>query len=203
MTRVINTAIDGVKILEPKRIYDNRGWFGEVLDEKILKDYGFGTNFVQENCSYNYRRHTFRGLHWQDNPAAQAKLCTCIRGTVLDIAVDVRKDSVTFGKYVLVCLDARQPRYVYVPKGFAHGYLTLEDDSIFQYKVDAPYLPAAERGLNPLSLTRAQDPGSESFITWIEKTLLVDDVEHVFIDDRDLSLPYLHEIKPFICESSQ
>ena len=143
---VIETDIDGVKIVEPDVRRDERGYFCETYSRKRYFDAGITAEFVQDNESLSMKG-VVRGLHWQTAPYGQAKLVRVIRGKVLDVAVDVRKGSPTFGKYVSVELSAENGRQFFVPRGFAHGFLVLEDNTIFSYKCDNLYTPSAERGL--------------------------------------------------------
>jgi dTDP-4-dehydrorhamnose 3,5-epimerase len=118
------------RIIIPKRYVDDRGWFSETYHEERLRDLGIACRFVQDNQSSSKRAGTLRGLHFQLPPMAQAKLVTVLRGRILDVAVDVRRGSPTFGKYVSEELSAESGRQLYIPVGFAHGFLTLEDDVV-------------------------------------------------------------------------
>jgi dTDP-4-dehydrorhamnose 3,5-epimerase len=140
------TASDLPFLLVSKRHEDNRGWFSETFRESKLGDLGINCRFIQENQSYSRRAGTLRGLHLQVPPRAQAKMISVLRGRILDVAVDVRKNSPTYGKYLSVELSAAEGQQFYVPVGFAHGFLTLEDDTIVMYKVSDYYSPAHERG---------------------------------------------------------
>lgn len=143
---VIETEIPGVKIIEPRIFRDARGYFVETYNAERYKAAGIDADFVQDNESCSMRG-VVRGLHWQAPPYTQAKLVRVIRGAVFDVAVDIRKDSPTFGKSVAVILSAENGRQLYVPRGFAHGFAVLEDNTIFAYKCDNLYHPASERGL--------------------------------------------------------
>jgi dTDP-4-dehydrorhamnose 3,5-epimerase len=140
-------AIPDVIMIEPRRYSDERGWFGETYKEKDWNEAGVRTRFVQDNESMSIAPGTLRGLHFQVPPMAQAKLVRCTQGSVFDVAVDIRRSSPTFGQYVAVELSAGNGRQMYVPVGFAHGFCTLESNSIVQYKVSAPYDPRSERGV--------------------------------------------------------
>jgi len=131
----------------PKRHVDDRGWFSEIFHEKRLRDLGITCRFVQDNQAISRRAGTLRGLHFQLPPAAQAKLVSVLRGRILDVAVDIRSGSPTFGKYVSIELSAENGRQLYIPVGFAHGYLTLEDDVVLMYKVSDYYAPAYDSGI--------------------------------------------------------
>jgi dTDP-4-dehydrorhamnose 3,5-epimerase len=130
-----------------KRHFDDRGWFSETFHEKRLRDIGITCRFVQDNRSSSKRAGTLRGLHFQLPPVAQAKLVSVIRGRILDVAVDIRQGSPTLGRYVAIELSAESERLLYIPVGFAHGYITLEDDVSVLYKVSDYYAPAHERGI--------------------------------------------------------
>ena len=131
----------------PKRHIDDRGWFSEIFHENRLSELGIVVRFVQDNLSSSRRAGTLRGLHFQLPPAAQAKLVTVLQGRILDIAVDVRRGSPTFGKHVSAELSAETGRQLYIPVGFAHGFLSLEDDVVLMYKVSDYYAPAYDSGI--------------------------------------------------------
>ena len=143
---VIDTEIQEVKIIEPKVFGDSRGYFFESWSEKRYKEVGIDCNWLQDNESRS-RYGVLRGLHYQAAPYTQAKLVRVIKGAVLDIAVDIRKGSPTFGKHVTVELTEENKRQLFVPRGFAHGFVVLSDDVIFAYKCDNLYAPTHERGL--------------------------------------------------------
>lgn len=145
--RVLNTDIEGVVIVEPKVFGDERGYFMESYSERDFEAHtGLKVRFVQDNESCS-KRGVLRGLHFQKEPYAQAKLVRVVRGRVLDVAVDIRPESPTFGKYVMTELSGDNHRQMFIPKGFAHGYVVLEDDTVFQYKCDEYYHPEAEGGI--------------------------------------------------------
>jgi dTDP-4-dehydrorhamnose 3,5-epimerase len=133
--------------IRPKRHADNRGWFSEVFHSGKLRDRGITCEFVQDNQSSSTRIGTLRGLHFQRPPAAQAKLVSVLRGRVLDVSVDIRRGSPSFGKYVSVELSAADGFQVYVPVGFAHGFISLEDNVLVAYKASDFYSPAHDAGL--------------------------------------------------------
>ncbi len=142
----IRTAIEDVVIIDPSVHGDERGYFVETFRQDKLENFlGFKVNFCQDNESKS-SRGVLRGLHYQLPPAAQTKLVRVIKGSVLDIAVDIRKGSPTFGKYVAVELNEENKRQLFIPRGFAHAFLVLEDDTIFAYKVDNYYSPQNDRG---------------------------------------------------------
>ena len=141
------TAIDGVYIIEPKVFGDSRGWFYENYSTKAFSEIGIDTVFVQDNRSYSARKGTLRGLHCQKAPAAQAKLVSCTRGEILDVAVDIRRDSPTYMKHVKVLLSAENKLMLYIPKGCLHGFVALTDDVELSYKVDELYSPENDRSI--------------------------------------------------------
>jgi dTDP-4-dehydrorhamnose 3,5-epimerase len=141
------TAIPEVIIIKPKVHGDERGYFVETFRQDKLEEFlGFKINFVQDNESKS-SRGVLRGLHYQLHPAAQTKLVRVIQGKVLDVAVDIRKNSPTFGKHIAVELSAENKKQMLVPRGFAHGFVVLEDDTVFAYKVDNYYSPENDRGI--------------------------------------------------------
>lgn len=144
---VIKTDVLDVYILEPKVFGDHRGWFMETWSQKTMQDAGFSYHFVQDNQSYSSQKGTLRGLHFQKGDAAQAKLVRCGRGAVLDVAVDLRKGSPTYKKWAAVELSAENKRQLLIPRGFAHGFLTLTDDVEFLYKEDNLYAPETDRNI--------------------------------------------------------
>jgi len=140
----IKTDIEGPLIIEPRVFGDHRGYFFESFS---LRDFAANVgpvDFVQDNESYSARRGVLRGLHFQKGDAAQAKLLRVVRGRVLDVAVDIRPGSPTFGKYVKVELSGENKRQFFIPRGFAHGFLVLDEDTLFQYKCDNYYAPETE-----------------------------------------------------------
>lgn len=143
----IRTNIPDVIIIEPKVHGDSRGYFVETFRADKLEEFlGYKINFCQDNESKS-SRGVLRGLHYQLHPAAQTKLVRVIQGSVLDVAVDIRKDSPTFGHHVSVELSSENKKQLLVPRGFAHGFVVLEDDTIFAYKVDNYYSPENDRGI--------------------------------------------------------
>ena len=140
--QVTETKLPGVYVIEPKVFHDERGYFYESYSEKAYKQF-FNTDFVQENQSLS-KHGVLRGLHFQLPPYAQSKLVRVTKGAVLDVAVDIRVGSPTFGQYVSVYLSDTNHKQLYIPRGFAHGFVTLSDEAIFQYKCDNPYAPGYE-----------------------------------------------------------
>ena len=139
------TNIEGLVIIEPRVFGDERGYFLETYNEKQFEEFIGKISFVQDNESKS-AKGVLRGLHFQKPPFDQAKLVRCIEGEVLDIAVDVRKNSKTYGKHVAVLLSGVNKRQLFVPRGFAHGFLVLSDTATFAYKVDNTYAPCMHRG---------------------------------------------------------
>ena len=180
--QVFDTSIEGVKIIVPMVIGDERGFFVETYSEERYREAGVTAKFVQDNVSCS-RKGVVRGLHWQAGEACQAKLVQVIKGSVWDVAVDIRKDSPTFGKYVAETLTAENHHQLYIPRGFAHGFIVLEDDTLFSYKCDNYYDPKSERGL------RFDDPALG--IKWPEC-----DVE-LRLSEKDKRHPVLSGIEPY------
>jgi dTDP-4-dehydrorhamnose 3,5-epimerase len=135
------------KLMKPRRHADDRGWFSETYSRRGLADVGLDREFVQDNHAYSRQRFVLRGLHFQAPPAAQTKLVRCVAGAIWDVAVDIRRGSPSYGRYVAAELTAENGWQLLVPRGFAHGYLTLRPDTEVQYKVDAYYAPETEGGL--------------------------------------------------------
>ncbi len=137
--QIIETALPEVKILTPKRFGDARGYFAETYSAKRMDDAGIFHPFIQDNLSHSASRGTIRGLHFQGPPSAQTKLVSCLAGAILDVAVDLRVGSPRFGQHVAVELSAQNGCQLLVPRGFAHGFCTLADQTLVAYKVDAYY----------------------------------------------------------------
>ncbi len=146
---VIKTAIDGVVILEPRIFKDARGYFFESYNKQVFYEQVAKVDFVQDNESCS-SFGVMRGLHFQRPPFAQAKLVRCVKGAVLDVAVDIRKGSPTYGQHVAVELTEENHRQFFIPRGFAHGFAVLSDVAIFQYKCDNYYHPEADGGISIL-----------------------------------------------------
>jgi dTDP-4-dehydrorhamnose 3,5-epimerase len=147
MLEVTSTAIPDVKVLLPKAFGDTRGTFSETWNAARFAEHGITLNFVQDNQSWSAQVGTIRGLHFQSPPKAQAKLVRVIRGRVLDVAVDLRRASPTYGKWVAEELSAQNRKQLLVPTGFAHGFCTLEPDTEVLYKVTDYYSPANDLGI--------------------------------------------------------
>ena len=144
--KVRETEIEGLKLIEPQVFGDARGWFVEQYNAERYKAAGIVADFVQDNESLS-SQGVIRGLHWQAGEHAQAKLVRVIRGAVWDVAVDIRKGSPTYGRHVSAVLSAANRLQLYIPRGFAHGFIVLEDDTLFSYKCDNLYCPQADRGM--------------------------------------------------------
>jgi dTDP-4-dehydrorhamnose 3,5-epimerase len=145
--KVENLAIADVKLITLRKFGDARGFFSETWNEKTFSDAGIGGHFVQDNHAFSAVKGTLRGLHFQLPPMAQDKLVRVTRGSILDVAVDIRRSSPTFGKHVSAVVSAENWTQIWVPKGFAHGYCTLEPDTEVIYKVTNLYSPVHDRGI--------------------------------------------------------
>lgn len=141
------TNLKGVTVIEPSVNGDHRGWFMEAYNSKLFYDAGIEINFVQDNHSFSATKGTLRGLHYQLNPRAQIKLVRCTRGAIYDVVVDIRKGSSTYGEWFGVELSEKNKKQLLVPKGFAHGFMTVTNDAEVQYKVDELYSPKDDRGI--------------------------------------------------------
>ena len=144
---VTTTALPGVLILKPKRFHDPRGFFCEIYNRNRLAGADIGVDFVQDNVSVSTSRGTLRGLHFQKDPFAQAKLVSVMLGKALDVVVDLRRGSPTFGRHITAVLTADDGNQIFIPAGFAHGFLTLEPDTMLCYKVSAFYSPEHDAGI--------------------------------------------------------
>ena len=144
--QIIYTPIEGLVILEPQIFHDTRGYFYESYNQQKMSELGIDTIFVQDNQSYS-QKGVIRGLHFQRPPFAQAKLVRVIKGKVLDVAVDIRKGSPTYGQHYSVLLTGDNHRQFFIPEGFAHGFVALEDNSIFTYKCSQFYHKEAEMSI--------------------------------------------------------
>ena len=145
--KLIQTEIDGVFEIEPKVFGDNRGWFYESYSKEEFSRLGINADFVQDNRSFSEKKGTLRGLHCQTEPKAQAKLVSCTRGAILDVAVDIRRGSPTFMKWISVELTAENKKMLFIPKGCLHGFVALTDNVELSYKVDDFYSPENDRSI--------------------------------------------------------
>jgi dTDP-4-dehydrorhamnose 3,5-epimerase len=145
--KIIETGLDGVVEIWPQRHGDHRGWFSETWKQSVLLDAGIDIDFVQDNESFSAPAGTLRGLHYQIAPNAQGKLVRVLSGSILDVAVDIRRSSPTFGRHVAVTLNADEGNQLLVPVGFAHGFCTLEPDVRVAYKASGAYARDCERAI--------------------------------------------------------
>ncbi|MEM5515325.1 dTDP-4-dehydrorhamnose 3,5-epimerase [Henriciella sp. AS95] len=172
--------IPEVKLITPKRFGDARGYFSETWNKRTLSEAGLDIDFVQDNHSYSAAQGVLRGLHFQKPPHAQVKLVRCTRGSVYDVAVDIRVGSPTYGQYVGAELSAENGVQILVPEGFAHGFVTLEPDSELQYKVTDYYAPDCDAN-----------------IRWDDPSLGIDwkvDPAIITLSDKDQVAPLLSEV---------
>ncbi len=177
---VRTTAIAEVKVIRVKRFGDHRGYFAEVYNRKRFAEAGIDLDVVQDNHSLSGPRGTLRGLHFQKPPAAQAKLVRVVRGAIADVVVDCRRGSPTFARHVMVELDAASGDQIYCPRGFAHGFVTLEPDTEVVYKVDAYYSPELDSGI------RWDD--ADLAIAWPVAP------EHLVLSEKDRGLPRFRDL---------
>lgn len=178
MITVEDTKLEGVKIVTPKVFGDHRGWFMETYSERDLKEAGIDAHFVQDNRSYSAKKGVIRGLHFQRHPHTQAKLLTCLRGRILDVAVDLRKASPTYKQWIAVELTEENKKQLFIPKGFAHGFVTLTDDVEIMYKCDDFYAPETDGGI------RFDDP--DIGVDW--------GISDPILSEKDQNAPYLREL---------
>jgi dTDP-4-dehydrorhamnose 3,5-epimerase len=181
MTSITPLAIPDVLLITPQRHGDARGWFAETWSEKLMRAASLSDPFVQDNQAYNARKGTVRGLHFQKAPHAQGKLVRVLKGAIYDVAVDVRPGSPSYGRWVAAELTAAGGEQLFVPRGFAHGYCTLEDETELFYKVDGQYAPELEGG-----------------VAWDDPDLAIDwPLEGAAVlSDKDLKLPRLRDLPP-------
>jgi len=176
------TEIKGVYIIEPRVFNDARGYFFEAWKQAEFNEKVGPVEFVQDNESKS-SKGVLRGLHFQKGDASQAKLVRVIKGRVLDVAVDCRRSSPTFGKYVMAELSDENKRQLFIPRGFAHGFLVLSDEAVFTYKVDNPYAPQADGGI------RWDDPDLN--IQWPVTA------DEILTSEKDLKLPFMKDAELF------
>ena len=181
--KFVETKISDLIIIEPTVFGDARGYFLESYNQKKFEEIIGNTTFVQDNESKS-RKGVLRGLHFQKPPFEQAKLVRCIEGEVLDVAVDIRKNSKTYGKYISVILSGENKLQLFVPRGFAHGFLVLSDSATFAYKVDNTYAPDHDAG-----------------IRWNDKELNIEwglEDNNVLVSKKDAELPFFSKLEsPF------
>lgn len=182
MIAVEPLAIPDVRIVRPKKFGDARGFFSETYSASAFADAGIPDVFVQDNHSFSAAAGTVRGLHFQRNPRAQAKLVRVIRGRILDVVADLRRSSPTYGRWVAAEISAEAWNQIYVPVGFAHGFCTLEPDTEIAYKVTDTYAPAEDGG-----------------VFWQDEDLAIDwpvSPERAILSDKDRLLPRLRDLPP-------
>ncbi|MGY8920197.1 MAG: dTDP-4-dehydrorhamnose 3,5-epimerase [Flavobacteriales bacterium] len=180
---LIKTTLDGLVVLKPTIFKDNRGYFMESYNQKNINKLLGNVNFVQDNESES-SLGVLRGLHFQKPPYAQAKLVRCLKGSVLDVVLDLRKDSKTYGIFETILLTEENKKQLFIPKGFAHGFVVLSETAIFSYKVDNYY-----------------NPDSESGVLWNDLALNIDwkiNKKEIIVSEKDKSLPTFNNIiNPF------
>ena len=175
--KATETRLKGVFVLEPQVFGDARGWFMESWSQRKMEEAGIKVDFVQDNQSFSAQKGTLRGLHYQLNPKCQAKLLRCTRGRIFDVAVDIRKGSPQYGQWVGVELSAENKKQLFIPRGFAHGFITLTDDVEVQYKADNYYAPECDGNI------RWNDP--DIGVAW--------PIEPVILSEKDQKAPLLKE----------
>ncbi|WP_252229329.1 dTDP-4-dehydrorhamnose 3,5-epimerase [Clostridium sp. ZBS15] len=173
---LIKTKLEGVYIVEPKVFGDERGWFMETYSK--IKTPEIACDFIQDNHSYSKEKGILRGIHFQNGEYAQAKLVRCVRGAVLDVAVDLRKNSLTYKQWIAVELSAENKKQLFIPRGFGHGFVTLTNDVEFVYKTDNYYNYESDRSI------RFNDP--EIGVEW--------GIENPILSEKDKKAPLLQEI---------
>ena len=174
---VIKTELPEILLIKPDVFADNRGWFMETYSYERYKKFGIDVKFVQDNRSRTESKGTVRGLHFQKSPKAQSKLVTCTRGSFIDVVVDIRKKSPTYKKWVAVELSEENKYQLFVPKGFAHGFIALKDETEILYKVDEFYSKEFDRSI------RFDDP--EIAVDW--------GVENPILSEKDMLAPFLSQ----------
>jgi dTDP-4-dehydrorhamnose 3,5-epimerase len=172
------TEIEGLLIIEPKIFSDERGWFSETYNEQAFINLGLNIQFRQDNHSLSILKGVLRGLHFQNEPFPQTKLVRCTKGSIWDVAVDLRKSSSTYLKWIGIELSANNHKMFLIPQGFAHGFITLEDNTEVQYKVDNFYKASLDRSIN------YADPSLN--ISWPFKD--------VILSDKDKNAPLLKDL---------
>ena len=173
------TDLEEVLIIIPDVYGDNRGWFYESYNQEKFSDFGISGDFIQDNHSLSIPKYTVRGIHFQNYPYAQSKLVRCVAGSIFDVAVDLRKDSKKYGKWFGVVLSAENKKQLYIPKGFGHVFITLEDNTQVCYKVDAPY-----------------NKESEGNIIWNDSTINIHwpcNASEVLLSEKDRVAPSFEE----------
>lgn len=177
---LLKTKLEGVYILIPKVFGDHRGFFMESWSRRTMEEAGLFYDFVQDNHSLSTVKGTLRGIHFQKGDKAQTKLVRCVRGVVLDVAVDLRHDSPTYKQWISVELSEENKKQMLIPRGFGHGFVTLTDHVEFLYKADNYYAPEADGGI------RWNDP--DISIDW--------GIDHPVLSEKDTKNPFLKDIEP-------
>lgn len=177
---LLKTKLEGVYILIPKVFGDHRGFFMESWNRRTMEEAGLFYDFVQDNHSLSTAKGTLRGIHFQKGDKAQAKLVRCVRGAVLDVAVDLRHDSPTYKQWIGVELSEENKKQLLIPRGFGHGFVTLTDHVEFLYKTDNYYAPEADGGI------RWNDP--DIGVDW--------GIDHPVLSEKDTKNPFLKDIEP-------
>ncbi|BES66463.1 dTDP-4-dehydrorhamnose 3,5-epimerase [Gottschalkiaceae bacterium SANA] len=173
----IDKEVEGVCIIEPRVFGDSRGYFMETWSTRNFEEIGLNVSFIQDNQSFTQKKGTIRGIHFQQNPMAQAKLVRVVTGAVMDYAVDLRKGSPTYRKWVCAELSADNKRQFYIPQGFGHAFITLTDDVTFVYRCDNHFSKECDRGI------RYDDPSIG--IDW--------GTDNVFLSEKDIKSPWLDD----------
>jgi dTDP-4-dehydrorhamnose 3,5-epimerase len=175
--KIIELELEGVKILEPKYFEDDRGYYTESYSSRTLREYGIDTVFVQDNHLMSLKKGTIRGIHFQNYPKAQSKLLRCTKGSILDIVVDLRKSSPTYKNWISVILSEKNRKQIFIPKGYGHACISLEDNTQVQYKVDELYYPEYDRA-----------------IAWNDPELNIDwTIDNVILSKKDREAPFLKD----------
>ena len=178
-----STFIEDLYVIEPRVFNDDRGFFYEFFNQKAFEKLTkLNIKFVQDNLAKS-KKDVLRGFHFQKEPYAQAKLISVLNGAVLDVVVDLRKNSKTFGRYFSIVLSAENKKQLFIPRGFAHAYLSLEEDSLFYYKIDNYYHPQSEAGI------RFDDPDIN--VDWQY------DLSQIILSEKDKNLPFLKDLTGF------
>ncbi len=182
---IIKTALDGVVIIEPKIFKDTRGYFFESFSQREFEEKVRPIKFVQDNESMS-SYGVMRGLHFQKPPFTQSKLVRCVKGKVLDVAVDIRKGSPTYGRHVAVELTEDNHRHFFIPRGFAHGFVVLSETAVFQYKCDEFYHPEADGGIS----IKDESLGIDWKISMDKALLSEKDIKHLCLKEFDSPFDY-------------
>lgn len=175
--KILNTKLDGVLVVEPDIYGDSRGWFYETYNQKKYSDNGIQVDFIQDNHSLSEKKGVLRGIHFQNKPYDQSKLVRCVKGKIFDVAVDLRKSSPNYKKWVGVALSEDNKKQLFIPRGFGHAFLTLTENCEVEYKVDNVYSSLHDRSI--------KFDDEEINVDWPTKD--------VILSDKDLQAPYLKD----------